>query len=657
MTFLSCQEILLHGGMSKIDEIIEMEKTKSIASNADEPIQKSDMRRFTSYVEEIHWERIYLSAVLRAEEEIFSDIIEAYLLNTQGVVHAEFAISYPDACHCVLTLNVTNCGTNRCINNGTYTILLLNEENHCYSEPQFAGDVEQLTRWSHVYRYNGNKGAYTITFMLDEKADFPRFQLLFFNSVVRAMGNIRSVEVKRRSEDGEFASPEDLNEVGHVEHGHGRNLNPYVRVKRKILRLKNRFYSYYRHKLSHKVVKKFYQFFLCLSRSNEKKCIVFFSQLGDELSTNMKALYDRMLDRGLKDEFEIVTSLRNSTVGKQSYYSIIKMVRDVASADFLIVDDHSPLLNWLVLNRKTTVIQIWHAGAGFKGVGYSRWGHYGCPGPYSAHRQYTYAISASAKISGFFAEQFGILEEQVIPTGMPRMDLFLDEDKRKQKTEEIYRQYPGIRGKKTILFAPTYRGGNRKEAHYPYDMVDFDALYRYCCDADAVVLFKMHPWVSDSVPIKEMWVDRFYDLNKYPDINDLFNVTDVLITDYSSSMFEYALMNKPMLAYAFDRVQISSTRGFHRSYEDNVPGKICDSFEELLESLRDEDYQFEKHADYMERHFEHVDTHNSDRVIDWLIYGQMPEEYRSRLMEKTCHIENVLGRCYDDLIWMDKREA
>ena len=111
-----------------------------------------------------------------------------------------------------------------------------------------------------------------------------------------------------------------------------------------------------------------------------------------------------------------------------------------------------------------------------------------------------------------------------------------------------------------ILFAPTYRGKNRKTAYYPYHMINFQRLYDFCGE-EYVVLFKMHPWVSEAVPIEEAHKDRFVDANKYPNINDLFYITEILITDYSSNIFEYSLMRKPMLFFAFDKINILFQEG------------------------------------------------------------------------------------------------
>jgi CDP-ribitol ribitolphosphotransferase len=331
----------------------------------------------------------------------------------------------------------------------------------------------------------------------------------------------------------------------------------------------------------------------------------------------------------MEKDFNIITSARPAAATHQSGKSWFTVIEKLAMSDIVVVDDHAPILDWMNLDEDTKVIQLWHAGAGFKSSGYSRWGHEGCPAPYSAHRQYNFGIAGSKNIAPFFSEVWGINDEQVLPTGMPRMDEFLDESHRKTKTEELYRKFPMCRDKKVILFAPTYRGRNKKTAHYPYELIDFDKLYEICKNDDYVVLFKMHPWVAQAVPIPKKYKDLFVDVNKYPNINDLFYFTDLLITDYSSNIFEYSLMGNPMLFFAFDKIQYSFSRGFHRAYEESAPGKVCYTFEELLTAIKEKDFEEEKVAQYVEHHFDYIDSHASDRVIDWLILGNIPADLKA----------------------------
>jgi CDP-ribitol ribitolphosphotransferase len=161
-------------------------------------------------------------------------------------------------------------------------------------------------------------------------------------------------------------------------------------------------------------------------------------------------------------------------------------------------------------------------------------------------------------------------------------------------------------------------------------MIDFDRLYKFCAD-EYVVLFKMHPWVSQAVPIPEAYKDKMIDVNKYPNINDLFYVTDLMITDYSSGIFEYSLMRKPMLFFAFDEIQYSYSRGFPRPYEESAPGKVCHTFDELMTAMENKDYDYEKVEEYVKLHFDNIDSKASDRVIDWILLGNIPEKNQKRI--------------------------
>lgn len=219
---------------------------------------------------------------------------------------------------------------------------------------------------------------------------------------------------------------------------------------------------------------------------------------------------------------------------------------------------------------------------------------------------------------------------RVLPTGMPRLDEYLDQDYREAKVQELYEKYPAAKDKKVILFAPTYRGTDRSDAFYPYNMIDFDGL-REVCGEEYVVFFKMHPWVSKKIPIPGKYKDVFFDLAKYPNINDLFYITELLITDYSSNIFEYSLMRKPILFFAFDEIQYSLSRGFHRPYRESAPGKVCADFSELLEAIRNRDFEYEKIEEYVASSFDYIDSGSSDRVIDWFVYEQIPEDLQEEI--------------------------
>jgi CDP-ribitol ribitolphosphotransferase len=194
---------------------------------------------------------------------------------------------------------------------------------------------------------------------------------------------------------------------------------------------------------------------------------------------------------------------------------------------------------------------------------------------------------------------------------------------------EFFEKHPHLAGKRLILIAPTFRGRGAPSAYYDYDQVDWDALYRMCGD-DTRILFRAHHFVPPPVPIPEHCADRIFDFTSFPSGNDLLHVTDILVTDYSSIIYEFSLLNRPILFFAPDRQVYEATRGFHREYEAAAPGKICDTMDELIKAIESEDFDLWKVAEFRQVNFDRIDTHAGDRVIDWLILGNPAEHIEAR---------------------------
>ena len=369
--------------------------------------------------------------------------------------------------------------------------------------------------------------------------------------------------------------------------------------------------------------------------------ILLMSDQSEEMGSNMVALKNALIREGLNPK----EALRAITTKHYSILHWMKTLKKIAWADYIFLDDHSQTTDWLTI-KGAVITQLWHAGAGFKSTGYSRFGMPASPAPKSGHRQYTYGIAGSKKIRHFFSEVWGINDEMVLPTGMPRLDEYLDENYIEETANRLLNNYPILckpssdsaksvsitseswkdrKRDNIILFAPTYRGENKKHAFYPYDKLDLDRLYKLCEETDSVIIFKMHPFVEKQVPIPEEYKDRMLDLVKYPNINDLFYITDLLITDYSSNIYEFSLMRKPILFYAFDIDEYTKTRGFHRDYRTNVPGKIVETFDDMIQAIEKKDFEYEKVEDYIDNNFEFTDTHACDRIIDWIIRGNLPK--------------------------------
>ena len=145
--------------------------------------------------------------------------------------------------------------------------------------------------------------------------------------------------------------------------------------------------------------------------------------------------------------------------GHQNFFSWIKDINVIARSRYIFIDDYCPVFNFIDPDDDTVLIQVWHAGVGFKSVGYARFGISGSPDPYqSAHRRYDYALVGNGQLRDIYSEVFGIEQEALLATGMPRLDHFLDDERQTAAEQRLLAKYPWMGDGRVIVFAPTFRG-------------------------------------------------------------------------------------------------------------------------------------------------------------------------------------------------------
>ena len=139
---------------------------------------------------------------------------------------------------------------------------------------------------------------------------------------------------------------------------------------------------------------------------------------------------------------------------------------------------------------------------------------------------------------------------------------------------------------------------------------------------DVILIIKQHPFVKNTINIPQEYKDRVFDLSKKISINDLLFVTDVLITDYSSSVFEAALLDIPMVFYVFDEEKYREERDFYGDFDSFIPGLKAKSMEELKEkickSLGKDNNSFDT-SEFKETFLSAIDGNSTKRITEYLI--------------------------------------
>lgn len=367
---------------------------------------------------------------------------------------------------------------------------------------------------------------------------------------------------------------------------------------------------------------KIFNFFKLFNSPNGNR-LLFTSSSRSEIGGNEKYVYDRMVERGLDKNFKISFSYKDNIKSYRSIFKKFSFTRKLAMANIVIMDDYQPEIYLVDFLDYVKVIQLWHACGAFKTVGLERIGKPGAPKfNTQVHKCYTYITVSSDLSAQHYAEAFGINENKIVPVGIARTDIFFDENYRKKIVPEVLSYFPQCKNaSEVIMYAPTFRGPNAKRASFPMDMIDYELIGDYLLKTNSVMLIKMHPFVKSPLEIPEKYKDVMIDASGFREINDMLFITDLLITDYSSVIYEFSLFNKPMLFYAFDRMKYEADRGFYEPYSEMVPGKIVRTSEQLVRALEKRDFEFEKVAPFVKKNFKYTDGKSTDRIIDNLIMG------------------------------------
>src|SRR5699024_11258678 len=135
----------------------------------------------------------------------------------------------------------------------------------------------------------------------------------------------------------------------------------------------------------------------------------------------------------------------------------------LSTASYFVVDDYYFPVYVITPRPKTEIVQVWHGAGAFKKFGHSTVGKtFGSSEQYlkhvKVHSNYSKVIVSTKKVIPFFAEAFQMASENILPLGLPRTDFLFDSEKHYATKKSLYEKFPQLKGRKLVLFAPTYRG-------------------------------------------------------------------------------------------------------------------------------------------------------------------------------------------------------
>lgn len=299
-----------------------------------------------------------------------------------------------------------------------------------------------------------------------------------------------------------------------------------------------------------------------------RNVVLFYTIRADgTLADNAKAVYDAVDCKKIVFAHKLPHSLKIKPI---AYFYLL-------TSRVIVTDDYVRYMSAVRLRKGQSLIQIWHACGAFKKFGLDAPSTRSETEEKSLHYQYTAVVVTSEKCKDFYAGAFGINKNVCMPLGLPRTDKLLFE--KEKMRENVLKKYPELRGKHIYLYCPTFRELNGERTVYD-PKINWSALSDELKD-DEVFVIRRHPVMDYSLTDKD-----------YPNIIDLTSestleltaVSDIIITDYSSVIYDACLLSVSPVFYCPDYKDYE--RGFYLKFPEDLPGELVTESGKLLETVR-----------------------------------------------------------------------
>lgn len=289
----------------------------------------------------------------------------------------------------------------------------------------------------------------------------------------------------------------------------------------------------------------------------------------------------------------------------------------MARSRVILMDNVFLPMAFFKVKKNVKVIQLWHGTGTIK-----KFGQDVNTGRLKvlerrANQNITHLIVNSEKTGKLYAKIFGVDFNKVYPLGLPKTDDILYRKWRIEKEgsnyerEVVYKKYNLPPDKKLVLYAPTFRDKDLS-SEVIINKVKELALQ---LPKDYILGLRLHPFVAGMVG--RTHIENAYDLSHESNLALLIMASDLLITDYSSIIFEYCITEKPMIFYAYDLEEFSDHgRGFYEDYQSYVPGPVVRTCKELIDIISRKDYSKDRIRDFNADNFSKLDGKARERIIN-----------------------------------------
>ena len=327
-----------------------------------------------------------------------------------------------------------------------------------------------------------------------------------------------------------------------------------------------------------------------------KKKVVFCSYGGKQYACNPKYIFEYMIEH-YGNAFKYIWSVNTSGIMPEKYKNIktvkylsFRYIYHVLTARIIIYN--SAVKSYLPFRKNQIIVNTWHGGGAYKKMNIDVSSYKKNIVSMEVTRKVSakmvkYVISSCEKFTEASSKAWAIPSEKYLSIGMPRNDIFfnLQDNIAKKVKDQFCIEYE----KKIVLYAPTYRGNYRNT-----DKMSFYLNVQYLLQTlnnkfgnDFVLLYRRHFADKNSLDVQNVNVISASD---YPDMQELLCAADVLITDYSSSVWDFSFTFKPCFLFTPDLDEFKEKRGVYTPIEE-WPFPFAKTSEQLIANIQNFDQE------------------------------------------------------------------
>ncbi|WP_271005761.1 CDP-glycerol glycerophosphotransferase family protein [Listeria seeligeri] len=294
----------------------------------------------------------------------------------------------------------------------------------------------------------------------------------------------------------------------------------------------------------------------------------------------------------------------------------IPLMFHLNTAKVVVTDNYFVELAGAKWRKGASCIQIWHANGALKKFG---WEDKAAQKRTTAdkkrfqavYQRFTNVVVGSDEMALIFQKSFLLDEKQLLKIGVPRTDYFFDKEKLKANYDWTF-QSLNLSNRKQLLYAPTFRDDELQNTSLHLDIAEMERAL----GEEYQLILKLHPSISND--LEKLDSDFVVYVDKETPIETLLPVVDILITDYSSIPFEFALLEKPMIFYTYDLQAYDKARGLSDGFLETIPGNCVFTTVELIEEIKKASFDLEKVRQFALKWNKYSDGSSSERFVSLL---------------------------------------